>query len=393
MLNALQVKNTFLHFAKAEKGLEPCTSRWPVAGNRVVIASKDECAHDGSGSGWILRAGEQAEVVKVDADGDFVLRNPDGMISTFVFRRNFAYVQGSEASLDDESIMLVNWEEPLKRHVSEPAPSYTFSGTALNFSSERRGDCQETCSTVATSEGHDDELSQSDSCQRQTSDFSEIDGTMDCQDSSQHSDEGFCRQVTQQIWPAWTVSNYQPSRNEDGQASRNEDGQACNQVTSQMWSVWASSNDLVPQVAWVPTAVMVPTFQPASYFEVNQFGTDTTDDSEAYKQKEEAKPRPLAVKATRRKETSLITLAQKAQNYQHHQHAPTLSQLELRELRKQLDQRRVEVTAGSLFNEAGEVALHLQNVAFCPFCGAQVKPSDFRICGQCGEDISKVLAK
>merc|ERR1719329_505646 len=45
----------------------------------------------GNEDGWTLGPGEVAVVVDVDAEGDFRLRNPQGVESVFVFRRVYCY--------------------------------------------------------------------------------------------------------------------------------------------------------------------------------------------------------------------------------------------------------------------------------------------------------------
>merc|ERR1712110_553158 len=69
----------------------PCCEKRPVVGDIVKQRTGKKKATDGV---WILRKEEHGEVVDVDADGDFKLRNSRGMVSDkFFYRTDFVYTQ------------------------------------------------------------------------------------------------------------------------------------------------------------------------------------------------------------------------------------------------------------------------------------------------------------
>jgi hypothetical protein len=77
---------------------KPCTSRFPTVGDVVMCMGGKKLGHDAAGTPkmWVLNPGQDAEVVEVDADGDFRLRNSSGIESGFLFRAEFVYIAGAE---------------------------------------------------------------------------------------------------------------------------------------------------------------------------------------------------------------------------------------------------------------------------------------------------------
>lgn len=75
-----------------------CTIRWPVPGEAVqrldgqAINLKDQ---NGQKDAWHLAPDGTAWVVDVDATGDFKLRNQEGIISSWTFRKKYRYVDSA----------------------------------------------------------------------------------------------------------------------------------------------------------------------------------------------------------------------------------------------------------------------------------------------------------
>lgn len=68
---------------------EPCTSRWPVVGDRVRYSRGTVYTQL---DGWELPPGAFATVTQVDKDGDFKLRNPKGVESPeWTYRKAWVY--------------------------------------------------------------------------------------------------------------------------------------------------------------------------------------------------------------------------------------------------------------------------------------------------------------
>lgn len=65
-----------------------CSSRMPFIGDRVMKSKYEDDSND---DGYRLKKGEVAEVVGVDSDGDFKLKDPQGVVSGFRYRTNFFY--------------------------------------------------------------------------------------------------------------------------------------------------------------------------------------------------------------------------------------------------------------------------------------------------------------
>merc|ERR1719203_1209968 len=53
-----------------------------------MTLAKDEYGNENA---WNLSPGANATVVKVDQDGDFQLRNPEGIVSDWIFRKAFSF--------------------------------------------------------------------------------------------------------------------------------------------------------------------------------------------------------------------------------------------------------------------------------------------------------------
>eukprot|EP00444_Apocalathium_aciculiferum_P021442 CAMPEP_0183477478 /NCGR_PEP_ID=MMETSP0370-20130417/168285_1 /TAXON_ID=268820 /ORGANISM="Peridinium aciculiferum, Strain PAER-2" /LENGTH=351 /DNA_ID=CAMNT_0025670383 /DNA_START=53 /DNA_END=1108 /DNA_ORIENTATION=+ len=81
--------------AKPKKLGMHCRKRMPKVGDLVMSLGGKKVGHDNFGNPkkWILDPGECAEVLEIDADGDFRLRNIVNTESGFLFRKEFAYAQ------------------------------------------------------------------------------------------------------------------------------------------------------------------------------------------------------------------------------------------------------------------------------------------------------------
>jgi len=75
-----------------------CSSRVPLVGDEVCTPSEKHQCTDAAGNkdAWLLHPGEVATVTKVDADGDFQLRNPSGLESAIQFAHKYLYKQKAE---------------------------------------------------------------------------------------------------------------------------------------------------------------------------------------------------------------------------------------------------------------------------------------------------------
>jgi len=74
--------------------LLPCASRYPVHGDLVMgYGDETRTSNDVNGNkdAWKLFAAEVAIVTDVDADGDFQLCSPHGLLSEWMFRENFVF--------------------------------------------------------------------------------------------------------------------------------------------------------------------------------------------------------------------------------------------------------------------------------------------------------------
>lgn len=69
--------------------LLPCTTRMPVLGDQVTVAT----TRTSKDNKWTLNPMEVATVMYVDSDGDFCLRNPAGEDSSFVLRKHYLYFE------------------------------------------------------------------------------------------------------------------------------------------------------------------------------------------------------------------------------------------------------------------------------------------------------------
>jgi hypothetical protein len=350
MAAAFQVKNTFLELAQDDE------SDWMTSVTTSLKRQSSEpvpciMAHAEAGRWGILQK-ESA------VDEDEIIRKMSHSTSKFTDTKAWG----------------------LDRFSSADAGGST-ADTLPVMGPEERSSCNEAWSAAISSE--DEDFSQCDNPERQTSEDSSIDMKSCDQQASNRavpeqgglatSEEGTCYQMTEQSLPMWGVSGYQ-----------------------------------MPQVPWVPT-MMVPMFQ-------------WTGDHE-HRQKEhrsfapKALPRNRGMKSTiqslggpgcRRKQYSLITLAQQAQDRQRQQQ-PALNQMQLQQLRTQLEARKAELS-GSLQEsnaerkpvEARKAELSgspqesnaerkSSGVAFCPFCGGAIKPG-YKFCGYCGKDVSEILA-
>ena len=68
---------------------DSCMTRMPQLGDRVTRVPKKRLER----GDWLLGAGEIAEVVAVDGNGNFALKDPRGVISgAYCARRQFVYV-------------------------------------------------------------------------------------------------------------------------------------------------------------------------------------------------------------------------------------------------------------------------------------------------------------
>jgi hypothetical protein len=339
------------------------------------------------------------------------------------------FAKVTEGDFGEEDISLTKLEKPWKRQASEPAPSRMYSGAMRPYGYagclEVRGDTEETCSTIASSERHeedssqcdtlprdedlsqcdtpqrdedlsqcdtlhrdeglsqsdtpqgDEDLSQCDTPQRQTSEevteISVVDESIWCQPSTM-SGKSVCRQLSEEAWPTWRAPCDQDT--------------FCWQMTDQTWPTWGYPSDPASQMAMMPT-MMVPMFQPTNH----KFGPSASNcGSDVQKKKTETMLNSFPLKGSKRREWSLITMAQKQQERERQQKqiAPALTQMQLRQLREQLDERRAELVESVPQNDAVEKPSNRQHVAFCPYCGGGFKPG-FKFCGYCGQDVSKIL--
>lgn len=89
-----------------QKPGKPCTGRMPKAGDLVMCLGGKKVGHDNDGvpKAWVLNPSQSAEVVEVDDDGDFRLRNDAGVESGFLFRSEFVYVQGAEEEKQETAV-------------------------------------------------------------------------------------------------------------------------------------------------------------------------------------------------------------------------------------------------------------------------------------------------
>jgi hypothetical protein len=79
---------------RTKEKAKPCTSRPPVVGDEVMRIKKKRIAmrnKAGEANAWILEPGERAEVVEIDTDRDFRLRNSAGMESGWALHKDFEY--------------------------------------------------------------------------------------------------------------------------------------------------------------------------------------------------------------------------------------------------------------------------------------------------------------
>lgn len=75
-----------------------CRTRFPELGDLVMSMGGKKIGHDSKGNkkAFVLLAGQCAQVVDVDEDGDVRLRNILNVQSGWLFRKEFAYVQDQE---------------------------------------------------------------------------------------------------------------------------------------------------------------------------------------------------------------------------------------------------------------------------------------------------------
>lgn len=87
-----------------DEELEPCSTRLPIVGDvvRQLRGVFFQCADADGINVWDLQIGEQATVVDVDDDGDFILRNPGGAVGECVLRKDFGYVVQDNGSAPAE---------------------------------------------------------------------------------------------------------------------------------------------------------------------------------------------------------------------------------------------------------------------------------------------------
>jgi hypothetical protein len=120
---------------KGQKPGKACTTRMPQPGDIVMCMGGKKVGHDSAGTPkrWVLDPGNCAEVMEVDSDGDFRLRNDQNIESGFLFRAEFVFIAGADneeaapvpeqkmrASLVDKSeVGVVPIEQEVK---AEPAP-------------------------------------------------------------------------------------------------------------------------------------------------------------------------------------------------------------------------------------------------------------------------------
>jgi hypothetical protein len=93
---------------KAEVATEPCASRWPVVGDRVMFVKGERYVKElDAGRRWVLERGAIATVTAVRRNGDIKLRNPEGVENLkFSNRNNYIYVQQSpEAAVHSEGLI------------------------------------------------------------------------------------------------------------------------------------------------------------------------------------------------------------------------------------------------------------------------------------------------
>mmetsp|Transcript_27089 Transcript_27089/g.59003 ORF Transcript_27089/g.59003 Transcript_27089/m.59003 type:complete len:351 (+) Transcript_27089:64-1116(+) len=102
---------------KAMKAGPPCRKRMPKVGDIVMSMGGKKVGHDAFGAPkrWSLLAGQSAEVMEVDADGDFRLRNLQNIESGFLFRREFCFAI-------DPNLLEEKQKEKERKQAEEEAP-------------------------------------------------------------------------------------------------------------------------------------------------------------------------------------------------------------------------------------------------------------------------------
>jgi hypothetical protein len=303
---------------------------------------------------------------------------------------------------DGESTCLCEFERTLKRQESEPVLSRVSACTTeagatgkastesdiakiiadskawqLSGPNSKDGDCT-SCGGSGGISSEDEDVSQAATTERQTSELS-VDG------------------AAAYAEPTWICS----------------ETKLCRQETEQMWPTWDASYGQAPQMTWVPT-MMVPTMMVPNHAEAGHreqwhdkgnfkpsqngkswnsgcIGVDSDIDKAEFGSRSKGllPARAFPGNGSRRKDRSLITIAQQARGQRRHAQ-PLLDQTELHTLRKQLEQRTAELTGDSQQEDPETKASQREHVSFCPYCGNTINRSH-RFCGYCGEDVSKIL--
>jgi hypothetical protein len=249
--------------------------------------------------------------------------------------------------VSDEDFKATSGSFPLEFHRS----SSNEGGSTYDGGSgicEEKSSSKEECSTVISSE--DD-----DSCQW------DMHGCQEAWTSS----KGTCRQLTEQMWPTPNMVQHTAG---------------------------------VPQVTWVPMMMPPQMFQSHGHYRPHDH---RRHHQHAPNRRAGGKFNGLPKRGQpggRRKEYSLITLAKQEQEILRQQQQPVLNQMQLKQLREQLQNRVAELTlvqqqsdeGEHTHREQGDEAPHCGRIAFCPFCGGQFK-AEFKFCGYCGEEVSSYI--
>lgn len=126
--------------AQPRKLGNPCRKNMPRIGDIVLSMSGKKVGHDSKGNAkaWVLHPGQCAEVVEIDADGDFRLRNIFGVESGFLFRKDFGQAYDPDA---EEAEAMARERDALTIQQKRKSPNAPFDvvvehaeGTSLGLS-------------------------------------------------------------------------------------------------------------------------------------------------------------------------------------------------------------------------------------------------------------------
>jgi len=94
----------------------------PEVGEKVRHLHGDtrKSSADGTSYAWRLAFAEVAEVVEVDEDGDFRLKNPSGQESDFIHRQHFGYVGRAADAFGQHKILSVRFDDAYTVHQITP---------------------------------------------------------------------------------------------------------------------------------------------------------------------------------------------------------------------------------------------------------------------------------